>query len=93
MIEHQMLVCTVIGTCQTFYETQRYDDAIEVGNLAFETFRFIPGVHKYVALSQKAKGDIDDAKETISRAILYEKHWDKDNLQKNKQILKELNDL
>ena len=81
---------TIIGNCQTFYETQRYDDAIEVGNIAFEIFRFIPGVHKYVALAQKAKGDIDDAKETISMAILYEKHWDKENLQKNKQILREL---
>ena len=29
-----------------------------------------------------AKGDIDGAKLTMSRAILYEKHWDKDNLQK-----------
>ena len=81
---------TIIGTCQTFYETQHYDEAIEVGNLAFETFRYIPGVHKYVALSQKAKGDIDDAKKTISMAILYEEQWNKDNLQKNKQILREL---
>ena len=81
---------TVIGTCQTFYETQRYDDAIKVGNIDYERFRFAPGIHKYVALSQKAKGDVVGAKETISRAILYEKHWDKDNLQKNMQILREL---
>ena len=84
---------TMIGLSRAMYETQRYDEAIKVGNVAFEKFRFIPGVHKYVALAQKAKGDIDDAKKTMSRAILYEMHWDKDNLQKNRQILRELSSL
>ena len=47
-----------------------------------------PGVHKYVALSQKALGNIDEAKKTVSRAILYEDHWDKVIMQENKQLLR-----
>jgi len=82
-----------MGLCRATYEAGKYDEAIEVGSLCIEVNRIHCGVHKYVALSQKAQGDIDDAKKTISRAILYEGHWDKENLQKNKQILKELNDL
>ena len=83
----------IVGCCEAMYKTRDYDVAIEYGNIGIEMAREWAGVHKYVALSQKAKGDIDGAKLTMSRAILYEKHWDKDNLQKNKQLLMELNDL
>ena len=88
---HDSLV--LMGLAQTKYELGKYDDAIEIGNVAIEEFRQCPGTHKYIALSYKAKGDIDEAKKTMSRAILYEKHWDKDNMQKNKQLLKDLNSL
>ena len=81
------------GCSRAMYELQQYDKAIEVGKLAIEDARIRPGVHKYVALSQKAQGDIDNAKQTITRAILHEYHWDEKNLQKNKQILRELNSL
>ena len=64
-----------------------------VGSDAIETCRYHAGVHKYVALAQKALGDIDGARKTISRAILHEEHWDKDNLRENKNILKGLNNL
>ena len=83
----------VIGYSQALYELRKYDDAMEVGNIAIELNRSLPGVHKYVALSQKANGDIDAAAKTMSRAILYEEHWDMDNLQKNKELLWELNNL
>ena len=89
--EHHALV--LIGLAQTKYEQGKYDEAIEIGNVAIEEDRQFAGVHKYVALSLKAKGDIDEAKRTISRAILYEEHWDKDNLQKNKELLRELNSM
>ena len=84
---------TIIGMTRTMYEAGIYDEAIKIGSLAFQMNRSFPSVHKYVALSQKAQGDIEEAKKTISRAILYEEHWDKDNLQKNKDILRELNNL
>ena len=64
-----------------------------MGNVAIKVNRSRPGVHKYVALSQKSLGDIDAAAKTVSRAILYEEHWDADNLQKNKELLWELNNL
>ena len=83
----------IIDCSRALYELRKYDEAIEYGKLAIELNRSLPGVHKYVALSQKAKGDIDEAKQTMSRAILYEKYWDKDNIQKNKHILKDLNSL
>ena len=82
-----------MGLARTKYELVKYDEAIEVGSVAIKEFRHFPGVHKYVALSQKAKGDIDEAKKTISRAILYEEHWDEDNLQTNKELLQELNNM
>ena len=80
------------GFNQSMYEMGRYDEVIsdELLNDAHRTF---PGVHKYVALALKAQGNIYEAKKTISRAILYEVHWDKDNLRQNQQILKELNSL
>ena len=79
--------------CRAMYELGKYDEAIEMGKFAIELNRSRPGVHKYVALSQKAMGGIDEAKKNMSRAILYEEHWDMDNLQKNKQLLRELNNL
>ena len=88
---HNALV--LMGLARTNYELGKYDKAIEIGSIAIEAFRQCPGVHKYVALSQKAKGDIDEAKKTMSRAILYETHWDKDNMQKNKELLQELNNM
>ena len=83
----------LIGCCQALYELRKYDEAVEYGKLAIKLNRFRPGVHKYVALSQKALGDINAAAKTMSRAILYEEHWDTDSLQKNKQLLRELNNL
>ena len=81
------------GLIQANYELGKYDEAIEMGNVKIKKFRHSPGVHKYVALAHKAKGNIDEAKKTMSRAILYEYHWNKDNMQKNKELLKELNNL
>ena len=89
--EYNALV--LMGLARTKYELGKYDEAIEYSNIAIEAFRQCPGVHKYVALSQKAKGDIDEAKKTMSRAILYETHFDKDNMQKNKELLQEMNNL
>ena len=82
-----------MGLTRTKYELGKYDEAIEIGSAGIKEFRQYPGVHKYVALSHKAKGNIDEAKKTISRAILYEKHWNKDNMQKNKELLQELNNM
>ena len=82
-----------IGLSRALFELHKYEEAIEFGNTAILLNRSCDGVHRYVALSQKALGDIDEAKKTMSRAILYEEHWEKDNMQKNKELLRELNNL
>lgn len=80
-----------MGICRAQYEMgTNYDNAIEAGYAAIEGCRHHPGVHKYLALSQKANGDIDGAKRTMSRAILYEIPWAIANTKQNKQILREL---
>ena len=56
----------IVGLSRTMYEIGSYDYAIKVGSDAIEWNRSLAGVHKYVALAQKALGSIDDAKETIS---------------------------
>ena len=86
-------IYSVMNLCRVYYEMHDYQNALDKGNVTLKRFRHMPGIHKYVALSQKAKGDIEGAKKTMSRAILYEAHWNKGNLQQNKEILKELNNL
>ena len=83
----------LMGYSRALYELQKYDEAIIFGNMGIKMVRARPGVHKYVVLSQKALGNIDEAKKTVSRAILYEDHWDKVIMQENKQLLRELNNL
>ena len=78
---------------RALYEMGKYDDAINRASTLIELGCYHPGSHKYLALSQRAKGNIDEAKKTLSRAILYEWHWEMDNLQNNKQLLRELNNL
>ena len=82
-----------LSLCRVMYEIHDYDTAIKMGKLAIMQNRELPGVHKYVALSHKAQGNVEEAKQLISRAILYEEHWNKDNLRQNKQVLKELSNL
>ena len=79
-----------MGQSRCFYELGKYDKAIDAGENAVHDGRGRPQVHKYAALAQKAKGDIAGAKRTISRAILYERQWDKNNLEKNLEIQRDL---
>lgn len=80
------------GLTRALYMGKEYDKAVKIG-LSGTTSeqRCYSEIHKYLALSQKALGDIGEAKITMKRAILYEERWNKDNLEKNKQLLRELN--
>ena len=49
--------------------------------------RHFPGVHKYIALSQKALGQRDEARKSMMRAILYEAPWDDKNKAENEDFL------
>lgn len=78
-----------MGLTRCFYEMGQYDKAIHAGTAAIEMNRHFPQVHRYVALSQKASGDLDAAKASMTRAVLYECPWDDSNLKANMELLKE----
>jgi tetratricopeptide (TPR) repeat protein len=80
-----------MGMTRTFYEMAAYERAIKgSGGMAVAMNRHYPGVHKYVALSEKALGDLGAAVKTMSRAVLYEAPWDLENLAENRALLHEL---
>ena len=79
-----------MGLSMNFYEVGDYEESINYGIKAIKSCRNVKGVHKYVALDQKAIGDIDAAKKTLSRAVLYEAPWDEENLTNNLQMLNKL---
>ena len=82
-----------VGYCQAFYtKLGKYDELVSLDKQLHwgRSFRIAEGVHKYTALSQKAKGDIDAARRTMSRAILYEAPWSKENKARNLKILSDL---
>ena len=73
-----------------FYKLGLHDKAITVGESDLEMNRQFPQAHKYVALSQKAKGDHALAIKTMKNAVLYEAPWDESNLELNKDLLQEI---
>mmetsp|Transcript_950 Transcript_950/g.1950 ORF Transcript_950/g.1950 Transcript_950/m.1950 type:complete len:274 (-) Transcript_950:230-1051(-) len=58
-----------MGMSRCFYHKAEYKHAIELGSGAIEMNRHFPKVHKYVALSQNASGDMDAAVRTMARAV------------------------
>jgi len=79
-----------MGASRCFYEMGRHDDAIKLGDSAIRMNRHFPEVHKYVALSYWAKGDMDSAILTMTKAVLYETPWDDKNIKANKILLMDL---
>jgi hypothetical protein len=58
------------------------DKAIELGEAGITQDRRMPGYYKNVALAYKAKGDIEAAKDTMSRSALRAdemRPWDEEN--------------
>ena len=90
-------IVTVLGVMRSSYEmaqsgtydSRGFDLAIKTCELPYHCqARHWSGVHKYAALSHMAKGNMEEARKTIMRAILYEEHWNTDNLEENKKILR-----
>ena len=79
-----------MGISRCFYELGMYDQAIMIGSSAITMNRHYQEVHKYVALSYKAKGDHIKAVTTMTQAVLYESPWDEENIAANKALLKEI---
>ena len=68
----ELFLEAVANTSRITYKMGKYDDVIDmIGNLALKASRSFAGIHKYMALAQKGKGDIDAARRTMSRAILH----------------------
>eukprot|EP00562_Extubocellulus_spinifer_P013026 CAMPEP_0178543676 /NCGR_PEP_ID=MMETSP0697-20121206/2713_1 /TAXON_ID=265572 /ORGANISM="Extubocellulus spinifer, Strain CCMP396" /LENGTH=416 /DNA_ID=CAMNT_0020176147 /DNA_START=73 /DNA_END=1320 /DNA_ORIENTATION=- len=68
-----------MGLSRCMYHLGEYDKAINAGTAAIEMNRHFPQVHKYVALSQRASGDLEAARRTMARAVNYETPWDDEN--------------
>jgi tetratricopeptide (TPR) repeat protein len=68
-----------MGISQCFYETGKYEKSISSASAAIEMNPYFPGVYKFKALSQRAKGELGEAVKTMTRAVLYETPWDDDN--------------
>jgi len=90
-------IVTVLGVMRSSYEmaqsgtydSRGFDLAIKTCELPYHCqARHWSGVHKYAALSHMAKGNMEEARKTIIRAILYEEHWNTDNLEENKRVLR-----
>jgi hypothetical protein len=64
---------------QCAYHLGKYDKALNAGGAAIQMNRHFPNVHKYVALSQKAMGDINASRVSMARAVVYETPWDEEH--------------
>eukprot|EP00980_Cylindrotheca_fusiformis_P010422 scaffold2315_cov113-Cylindrotheca_fusiformis.AAC.15 len=72
-------VQVLIGkACCAFHLTQ-YEQSIQAGTEAIGVDRTFPNVHRYVALSQEAMGDLEACKVALSRAVNYEASWDEEH--------------
>lgn len=79
-----------MGLCRCAYHLGRYDKAVLTGGLALQMNRSFPFVHKYIALSQKAMGDLDAAKVTMTRALIYEAPWDDQHHERLLELYREI---
>ena len=75
---------------ECLYHKGEYEMAIGTGEAAIEMNRHYDGCHKYVALSHKANGNIEKAREVMAQAVLYETPWDVENIEKARQLWLEL---
>jgi len=82
-----------MGISRTSYYMGKYLISIQLGLAAIEMNRCFPQIHKYVALSQKASGNLDAAIKTMGRAVNYETPWDEANrkivIEMYEELLKE----
>jgi len=86
--EQHLVILSALSRC--LYHRGKFDHAIQVGKGAILFNRHHQEVHKYVALSYKAKGELEKAKKYMTLAVLYETPWDEEHVQKAKLLLHEL---
>lgn len=81
-----------MGMSRCYYELGLYSQSIDIGKTVLKdtTNRQFPGIHKYVALSLKASGELDAAIDVMNRAVLCETPWDDKNKQEALNLYNEL---
>jgi tetratricopeptide (TPR) repeat protein len=77
------------GLSRCMYQVGLYDRAIAAGEGALAMNRHFPGVHKLIALPQLALGQVEAARTTMRRGVVYETPWDEENREKNIAFLEE----
>jgi len=75
---------------ECMYELGSYNESINFGNAAMESNRHYQDVHRWIALSQKALGQWDEAVLTMRRAVRYEAPWDAQHTQRCQDLLDQL---
>jgi hypothetical protein len=81
---------TFMGLGRCHYEIGDYDKAIYGMKASLDMNRGFPHIHKYLALSHKARGNYDLAIKTMKEAVLYEAPWSDETIRLNKELLCEL---
>lgn len=66
------------------------DASLEIATSALKIDNVSPGMYKSLALAQQAKGDLESAKVTMSKAFYYEAPWDDLNQAENVRFLENL---
>ena len=79
-----------MGLCRCFYYLGECDKALAAGDAALQMNRHFPFVHQYIALAQKAMGDLQAAKETMARALIYEAPWDDQHYERVLELYREI---
>jgi tetratricopeptide (TPR) repeat protein len=79
-----------MGTARCAYMAKQYEKSIASSEMAIEMNRHFDGVHKYMALSLKELGKLDEAIDTMNRAVLYEAPWKPEIGRQALQLYREL---
>jgi len=72
------------------YHLGSYRESVVLGKLVLKSNRHNPGVHKWIALSKKALGQLDEALLTMRRAVRYETPWNSLHTQRCQDLLDQL---
>lgn len=75
---------------QCMHELGSHQEAINFGHAAIESNRHFEEVHRSVALSQRALGQLDEAVLTLRRAVRYEAPWDSAHTLRTQALLDQL---
>jgi tetratricopeptide (TPR) repeat protein len=77
------------GLSRCMFQLGFYDLAVQMGEGALLMNRHVFGVHKLIALPQLALGQVEAARTTMRRGVVYKAPWDDEDRQENIAFLEE----